>query len=284
MLSQLTIIHRKKPEVFQELPADWRIFVTCLRSLAIAFSSQDPAELNDEVFRGHDAYRFLLEVACGLQSPIVGETEVFGQLRRFAENWPEQSAFFQNLYADVKSIRQEHLSCLGSLSYGSWVRRKAHSGEVVHVLGTGQLAQEIHIWVGKQNRVCLYSRAPVLASERLRQTPIGESVEIRNLTETPEVSGSVVVIASPLKSDEIHGWWKNQEPRLVIDLRDDSILDRVTTNGHCYRLQDIFTEIESGRSQAQEKVKQARQMIDSIVTKRFQSQVVRPFGWDDLCA
>ena len=39
----------------------------------------------DEVFTGQNAYVFLLEVVCGLKSPILGETEVHGQYREFLE-------------------------------------------------------------------------------------------------------------------------------------------------------------------------------------------------------
>jgi hypothetical protein len=39
-----------------------------------------------EVFRGQQAYRFLLEVICGLNSPIVGKTAVMGQFKEFLQN------------------------------------------------------------------------------------------------------------------------------------------------------------------------------------------------------
>jgi glutamyl-tRNA reductase len=287
MHSQLVVVHRKKPSVFRDLPGGWRTFVTCLRSLAVSFShSALPPDLSesDQVFRGSDAYRFLLEVACGLQSPILGETEVFGQFRRFAEEWPEHSAFFQNVFADVKVVRGEHLSHLGSSSYGSWVRKQVRDGETVHVVGTGQLAQEIQLWLRKQNDVRLYSRNPVLATQRLVQTPLAENLQIRDLASAASVEGAVVVIASPLTSAEISKWLGGQTPQILIDLRDDASIDLVACDAPSFRLHDIFVEIEAGRTQAKEKVAAARHRIDQLVNKRFQSQVVRPFGWDDLCA
>ena len=140
------------------------------------------------------------------ESPIAGETEVFGQFRHFADAWSDRAAFFQNVYADVKSVRRAHLSHLGSQSYGSWARKKIDSADAVHVVGSGQLAQEILVWLKKQNsQITLYSRTPELASERLEQA-LGETmngVNVQGLQQPPALRKSVVVIASPLKTSEI---------------------------------------------------------------------------------
>src|SRR5262245_7062896 len=84
-----------------------------------------------EVYRGQEAYRFLLEFLCGVNSPIVGETAVMGQFKEFLLHakfsrtpW---GSFLRdlssNLMIDAKRIRHEHLQHLGSQSYGSLVRQ-----------------------------------------------------------------------------------------------------------------------------------------------------------------
>src|SRR6266536_5491780 len=83
-----------------------------------------------EVFRGQEAYRFLLEVICGLNSPIVGETAVMGQFKEFLldakfaktswGNFLRQLA--TNLMIDAKRVRACHMQGIGSQSYGSLVR------------------------------------------------------------------------------------------------------------------------------------------------------------------
>lgn len=287
MFSQLQVIHRNKPDVFSDaIRADghWRVFVTCLRSLAISFDHQPLKELKstDHVYRGEKAYRFLLEVACGLQSPIVGETEVFGQFREFADQWTERAAFFQNIYADVKNVRQAHLSHLGSQSYGSWVRKQVQTGTPIHILGTGQLAQEIYVWLRKQNTgITFYSRAHDRAELRLKNA-LNFDVTVKELNSAGDISGAAVVVASPLSAKQIETWMGTCQPKLLIDLRDDSNTDRVRGVSFC--LQDVFSEIEKGRHHARHKIAQAHQMIEEMVAKRFQSQTIRPFGWDDLCA
>jgi len=284
MISQLQIVHRKKPGAFSQTPESWRVFVTCLRSMAISFDERElpNSDSTDQVYRNDQAYKFLLEVACGLQSPILGETEVFGQFRDFADNWSEQTPFFQNIYADIKSVRQSHLSHLGSQSYGSWVRKQVQSDMPVHILGTGQLAQEIFIWLRKQNtNIRFYSRDPVRAADRLTKAMNYEAA-VSDFSGAQNLKGSAVVVASPLSAQLVQRWRGRKKAKLLIDLRDDSNSNRIS--GVHFRLQDVFSEIEKGRDHASQKISQARLMIEEIVAKRFKSQTIRPFGWDDLCA
>jgi hypothetical protein len=100
-----------------------------------------------QVFEGVDAYRFLLRVATGLESQIVGETDIFGQLK---EAWRktasdlELGALMQRLFEDTKDIRSRFLQNLGGASYGSLVRMmlKQSPGPTL-VVGAGQLAHSV---------------------------------------------------------------------------------------------------------------------------------------------
>jgi glutamyl-tRNA reductase len=254
--------------------------------VAISFSPQEQeasiAQPSDQVYRNDEAYKFLLEVACGLQSPILGETEVFGQFRTFADQWSEQAPFFQNIYADIKNVRQAHLSHLGSQSYGSWVRRQVQKDMPVHILGTGQLAQEIFIWLRKQNpEIHFYSRDPKRASARLHSA-LNADVSVRDFSGKRELENGAVIVASPVSSQHVQSWMNGRRSKLLIDLRDESGRNRIP-HTH-FVLSDVFSEIEKGRHHAHQKISLARQMIEEIVAKRFQSQTIRPFGWDDLCA
>src|SRR5215831_12199098 len=101
------------------------------RATIEAFESGELGLPTIEIFRGREAYRFLLEVVCGLNSPIVGETAVMGQFKEFSQHakFPTTSwgAFLRritsNLMMDAKRIRHDHLQGIGSQSYGSLVRQ-----------------------------------------------------------------------------------------------------------------------------------------------------------------
>src|ERR1044071_1886966 len=119
---------------------------TCLRRILFLHASDSPAIIqsiqngelrlpNVEVFRGDDAYRFLLETICGLNSPIVGETAVMGQFKEVSERAKFATTpwgcflhqLMLNLMMDAKRVRHDHLQGLGSQSYGSLVRQEVKS-------------------------------------------------------------------------------------------------------------------------------------------------------------
>ena len=70
-----------------------------------------------------EAYRLLLEILCGLRSPMVGETQVMGQFKAFLASLDREHAWVnrvgQRLLTDARDVRTRHLQGLGSRSYGS---------------------------------------------------------------------------------------------------------------------------------------------------------------------
>lgn len=287
MQQQLVVVHRQKPDVFTEVPSGWRIFETCLRSIAISFVKNEfPAmKSTDRQYTDEAAYGLLVDIACGLQSPVAGETEVFGQFRQFADGWSGQEAFFQKIYTDIKSVRQAHLSHLGSQSYGSWVRKRIDAKKPVHIVGSGQLAREIGIWLKKSKTpVKFYSRCPDEARLRLSAHIANVDVATFSAKSPAACAGETLIIAAPFAAKDVRGWLSGAIPALTIDLRSDSSEDKFEIGQDIERLSDVFNKIETGRSRAEEKIRLARQMIRDIVGRRFQSETLRPFGWDDLCA
>jgi glutamyl-tRNA reductase len=142
---------------------------TCLRTVAI-FPEQLTAHSaleNSDVFTGETAYEKLLELICGLHSPLIGETEVFGQFKEAVHKFQRDnvsvneglsSAFNQafrawsnGLLEDAKQIRKNHLQDIGSQSYGSLVRRELRElGSVsIDILGAGRLVADILPWITK---------------------------------------------------------------------------------------------------------------------------------------
>jgi hypothetical protein len=102
-----------------------------------------------ELYEGADAYRFLLRVATGLESQIVGETDIFGQLK---EAWRKSQgqadgamdSLLQKLFEDTKDIRSRYLQNLGGASYGSLVRMMLKQSPGPRLLvGAGQLAHSV---------------------------------------------------------------------------------------------------------------------------------------------
>jgi len=154
---------------------------TCQRTVVVAagrLAVREPLARRSQSLSGTEAYAFLLRFACGLESRMAGETEVFGQIKA---SWREFSAtgclasrqlegYVQALYQDTKAIRSQHLSKLGSTSYGSQVRRVL--GAPTHgptlLVGAGQLALAVAPWLDS-TELKLWNRTGAKADELARR-------------------------------------------------------------------------------------------------------------------
>ena len=277
MLNDLTIIHRRKPGIFEatEVSPD-NVWATCLRSLAFVRGTPTfGPKAGDQVFRQREAYEFLLEIICGLHSPIVGETEVFGQFKSFAAAWSSRewgrAPLIQRLLNDAKAIRSQYLSGIGTQSYGSWLRKNL-SAPQTHVLGAGQLAGEILPYLQKQSEVTVHARRP---------GKVKFNANICALDQNGFIQGALVV-AAPLSAEQIRGWLNGRVPAQIFDLRDNSADDPIFA--HAISLTHIFGQIEKTRIKLLPVIEQAKQEITQRARAASALEKVRPQGWDDLCA
>jgi hypothetical protein len=148
-LRNLHAIHFLKKEFIGEMRAfkdSGLLFESCQRFLWLSFDkkrfiqekSRFLKQSGTEFFEGSAAYEFLLQMATGLESELVGEADVFGQLkaawRQFeilnSETELNISNFrelFHILFADTKEVRQNFLQNIGGMTYGSLVRKVLRS-------------------------------------------------------------------------------------------------------------------------------------------------------------
>jgi len=283
---------------------DWR---TCLRrvlflnekenaALIRAAESDSVLESSLEIYRAEDAYRFLLEVICGLNSPLVGETAVLGQFREFVAQakLPNTSwgnflkQLISNLLVDAKRIRHEHLQGLGSQTYGSMVRQHVKGLPVVALLGGGQLAKEILPWLIGKTSVRTFYR-----NESRAQALLSEYPEIQLDQFVPVDAGwdqvaTGLVIAAPLKAVAVEQWLRKQSSTfsLCLDLRGDAETDPVSLPLPLpvIKLSELFDAMRTERERLSGRVEAARAEIKLMSQRQVQQAQFRPFGWEDLCA
>jgi hypothetical protein len=167
--------------------ADLFLIDTCQRRVAVINGreavdqarAEFPADGAIEAFTGADAYAFLLRFACGLESKLVAETEIFGQIkqawREFSQGGSplarQLSPWIQLLFQDAKAVRAQCLAKLGSASYGSQVRRllgEDAKGGPTLLIGAGQLAQSVAPWL-TGSELWLWNRTPERAEELARE-------------------------------------------------------------------------------------------------------------------
>jgi glutamyl-tRNA reductase len=166
---------------------DWFAIDTCQRRVALVAGAEAAALARQEFpvdgalesFDGADAYAFLLRFAAGLESKLVAETEIFGQIKQAWREFSERgsplarqlSPWVQLLFQDAKAVRALHLGNLGSASYGSQTRRllgdEAGGGPTL-LIGAGQLAQSIAPWL-TGSELWLWNRSGERALELARE-------------------------------------------------------------------------------------------------------------------
>jgi hypothetical protein len=210
---------------------------TCLRDVRVAAlpgelqpTAADCAADGFERFRGVDAYRFMLLLACGLESEIAGETEILGQIKdawREHESADAQSApalrpWMQRLLQDTKEIRSEFVTGLGSATYGSLVRRLlgAESAAPTLLLGAGQLAESVLPYLDCE-KVLLWNRHAdrargLVAKQRgatAQRVQVVDSTVDAELAAWREARNVVICIPADSRRDalRVHAWQQHPE-------------------------------------------------------------------------
>lgn len=270
------------------------VWKTCLREIAILDGRQlRTATLmaDDQVYSREEGYRFLLEVICGLHSPLLGETEVLGQFKNFAQRAQETpgghctAPWIQRLIADAKRIRTNHLTGMGGRSYGQLAQRHLAGTPRIVILGAGHLTQEMVPWL-TEHRLEIFCRRPEAATDLLQRHPdarihpMGGSIAAD--------SGPVgVIVAAPMSATEIAAWvgQLGLEIEAIVDLRGESTNDRLEVESvRIVHFEEILEDMETNCRFANARVDRARTEIHQRTQEFWDRFEVRPFGWEDLCA
>lgn len=163
MIDALRVYHLKKTastgSAWMPVVAGTFALDTCQRKLVITYSENTEVSFSGcEHFSGLKAYEFLLRFSSGLESEVVGEADVFGQLKDAWKKFSTEQVLyarqyetlFQKLFEDTKEIRCRYLQGTGSQSYGSLVRRflvSDEAGSKLSLIGSGKIAQSILPWL-----------------------------------------------------------------------------------------------------------------------------------------
>ena len=260
----------------------WR---TCLREIAFV-ANGSPVPETVAAFQDEAAYAHLLEVICGLGSPIVGETEVMSQFKAFAAALTAEHAALKDLserlLADARTVRARFLTSLGSRSYGSAVRRHIKQFDRVSLVGTGMLAQEILPFVLGDGRIVdLWGRR-----DSIEWDAAGATYRRLDAVNGPAFDGrSVLIVAAPIAATHIavlqHRY---ANPARLIDLRGEARSDPPPATPSLITLDDLFAEMQAAATTAERKVAAAREAIRGCARAFVTRAKLNPSGWHDLCA
>ena len=255
---------------------------TCLRRIVFLHRGEMsliPQASSLKIYVGTDAYQFLLQVICGLQTPLLGETEVMGQFRKFrneaqfpATVW---GAFLQKLTTDLlrdaRHIRQHHLQGLGSQSYGSLVRKCVKGSTTVALLGTGSLAEEILPRLNeKEIAVRLFYRNRVHAQRLMDQYPAVSLSRFAMEDAFWMRKTSALIVAAPIRSGEITRWIELQQTKfsIIVDLRGEAAEDPIDCGIPVVKLTELFDSLRIENERLAQLTSKALEEIALLSTPR----------------
>lgn len=293
-MDQLVVLHHKKSEKsqdFQGFPLAGISWETCLRNIWIGTSSHYKTKsgfcgANVQVYHEAKAYGFLLEVICGLHSPVFGETEVLGQFRQLvtSENLCNlHHSFYQNLFEnllkDAKDIRHRFIKGLGCQSYGSMTRKLLPEGKSLSIIGGGKLVQEILPWVSPHfQQITIHTRTH---QEWMNKAQEKTPFQWKAIEDFCEGSDSPLIVAAPMGSKDFKG---ALGCRFLIDFRSESTVDPLHFQGmKSWVLDDFFQAFQLQNMKFEKVRRQIDLEIAACVERYFERQWIRPNGWDDLC-
>lgn len=279
-MEHLVILHRPTPGLWTWSAAfpEWQMWGTCLRQLAIAVqpTAFPPLAPSDDCWQGAEAYRELLKIVCGLRSPVLGETEVFGQFKNFIEQVrnPGVAQVLAEVLADAKRLRHEHLRGGGGQSYGSLVRKEVRGARALHLIGYGHLSQELLPWLNKMNLpLTIHTRRP----QHVKAGVFGRALNARGPLE------GAIILAAPMSAREFRDWLQDAVVEKVIDLRGESAVDPLELQIPVVDLSALMSKLAKGRSHQEAHLPKVFAAIETCVEKRGSQMKVRPLGWEDLC-
>ncbi len=275
------------------MPSGAVIWRTCLREVAFLTEgtdspdSPDSAERDDAsapVVTDAEAYTLLLEIVCGLRSPLVGETEVQAQFKAFLaslDRWRDAPLLRlgQRVLADAKVIRQRHLQGFGAHSYGLLVARHVPEGRRIILVGTGALAAEVAgSLTGAGHTIDRWGRRAV-DDRHVYLLPAARDRPVES------ADPATLVIAAPAsQSDLLAVAACYSQVREIIDLRASDERSAFADGAHVATLDDLFVEARSVSTAPVSRLSAARRDISSLGQAYGRREELRPFGWDDLCA
>jgi glutamyl-tRNA reductase len=282
---RLALIHQAPGPA--SAPSDAVRWRTCLREIAFLGDASAPAPDAPVTFDA-DAYALLLEIVCGLRSPLIGETEVQAQFKTFLASLDRARhgnifSLGQRVLSDAKAIRQRHLQGFGTHSYGHLVRARIAPDQHLVVIGTGALAQEILAALDDRPSADQWGRKPEHADE------VGDRVRYRLFVDAPRqpvgTMPATIVIAAPAGQADLEAVSRTYA-RIdrVIDLRAVDQRTSITFGAALVTLDDLFDEARAAGAAPARSVDAAHRDIEALARAFGQREELHPFGWDDVCA
>jgi len=289
MTADIIVFHKAQSgQKAPELPIGYWSMNTCLRSIVISENSHSIPESLDsyQIYKSEEAFEFLLQVICGLHSPLIGETEVLGQFKEFVKSHrsdfsPALNTHIDQLLREAKKIRAQYLQNLGCTSYGSLLRKFIQGKETSMVfIGAGSLTADILPWCKKQKgKIQIFTRHPHKHTDMVDKE---RGVQVLGFDQMTDLEpGSVLVVAAPVRAQWLEDNLFLDDFVQIFDLRGESEQDSLRAD-QTLGLKLLFSHISDNKVKATALKGDVFSAIRHWAEELKLLERPRPFGWEDL--
>lgn len=284
----------------------WITSQTAFKKTALSMAEME----RYSVFFGHQAYEVLLRIATGLESKLIGETEIFGQLKTAWKQFEKKSQskaaklqpIFQALFEDAKEIRNQYMQNLGSMSYGSLLRKviAPSSNNCIAVFGAGLLAESVLPYLSTAN-ILLLNRTPSSAYSLIEKYKKNSPLSQIEFSEKFDLADHLVFCV-PFDSQQFeltcskwfsqsHFKLKGTDRKIVhMGTQEQLSLPRsIPTTIPVFSLGDLLDLQAESKENRQEQLRHAKSACETrALLRSLNSSVQRPraisiaHGWEDL--
>lgn len=276
--------------------AEGLLISTCNRTEIYAVSRNSQAIMNDLIeeqaalqdhaylYYESQAVHHLMRVACGIDSMIIGEVEILGQLKQaFREAHDKQylgkylTRMFQKTFHAAKMVRTQTKIGINPISVASTAVKLAEriftnlEEKTVLFVGAGDLIRLLaeHL---KNSRLkkCLFTNRTLSHAEKIAQKVSGEVIPLESMAERlHEVDIVITGVYSPLPMIgkgmvECALQKRKRRPMLMIDLSIPRAIEpqlSMLEDIYLYCIDDLKTMVEAHRKQREEAVADAERII-----------------------
>jgi glutamyl-tRNA reductase len=248
-------------------------------------------QVGHQKLEGLEAYSFLLEIICGLQSKLQAENEIVGQFKMAYKDYvvspykcSQVLQIVEKLFKDAKEIRTNYLLGLTQKTYSSIARKhivnKFKSNSVL-ILGSGQLAEDLINQFKKKVTVFISGRN----TEKVSQLARLHNIEImpwgyhENLLKFPFIANSIGFNGVLFNQDFFNDWSLRHGSKLFVDLGSPSAVQTdFSYDDGVMKLEDVFKEGAIHESSKLDQIEKAKTAMKTIALKRqrvFRKQLER---------
>ncbi len=287
------------PKSTFQTPSDCFEIRTCQRTLFLYCNTLEFHTIFDLAkrrYEGTEAYEFFLRFACGLESEIKGETDVFGQVKTAFKTLTMKNpkladsmkGIFLKIFEDTKEIRAQFLQGIGGNTYGALARRLMNPSEQdqVLVIGAGDISKSVAPYFADFS-LTIWNRS----SDRLQElgSELAKKGHNPSLSSCEKVladavaKASLIVIATPFQSSIEAVVAENLSSNARVLHLGAQEKETQTLTFPCFSLTDLF---EMEKEQDELRQKQVRRSIQACHERALLRNLSRSIhvahGWEDL--